>query len=73
MPATPQLFSTTCHPFGFVQDHQPAGLWRQILTALIDRVAAEGYEDEQGFHFSGENKAAKSARVIEPVCLGENI
>lgn len=73
MPATPQLFSPTCHPFAIVPDSQPKGRWGQILNALLDRVADEGYEDEQGFHFCADRSHVEAARMVEPVCQGEHI
>ncbi len=73
MPATPQLFSVSCHPLVTVRDSQPVGRWGQILIALTDRFAAEGYEDEDGFHFCADSKPVKAARIAEPVCLGEHI
>lgn len=76
MPTTPKLFSILHNAAGSlsVPAERPAGSrLGYLLSRLVDRLAPDGFEDEEGFHVQGAVAAGERRPSAEPNWWGEHI
>lgn len=76
MPTTPKLFSILPNVAGPLSgaSERPVGSWLGLmLAALADKLAPDGFEDDQGFHRQEGYPRGGRRLTVEPNCLGEHI
>lgn len=76
MPTTPKMFGTLHN--GAVRlalpAERPAGSRLGFLLArVVDKLAPDGFEDDEGFHLEGIAGTSERRLPVAPSCRGEHI